>query len=92
MKILTYLMWKNFELINTIKDQNSEIHWVDWYPKGPVFAFGTAEGTILVYMASIIKINFNFYSHNDPYKCGIFFYKGKKLINGGEDASVKICK
>ena len=41
---------KNFELINTIKDQDSEIHWVDWHPKGPVFAFGTAEGTIWVYI------------------------------------------
>ena len=81
---------KNFELVNTIKDQDSEIHWVDWHPKGPVFAFGTAEGAIWVYMASNIKTNFNFYSHNEPCTCGMFLDEGKKLISGGEDASVKI--
>ena len=43
-------------------------------------------------MASIIKTNFNFYSHNDPCTCGMFLDEGKKLISGGEDASVKICK
>ena len=45
-----------------------------------------------IYMASIIKTNFNFYSHNDPCTCGMFLDEGKKLISGGEDASVKICK
>jgi ribosome assembly protein SQT1 len=81
---------KNFELINTIKDQDTEINWVEWHPKGPAFAFGTAEGAIWVYMATNIKNNFNFYSHNEACTCGMFLDDGKKLISGGEDATVKI--
>ena len=60
-----FLVDKNFELINTIKDQESEINWVEWHPKGPVFALGTAEGSIWVYLASNIKNNFNFFSHTE---------------------------
>ena len=79
---------KNFELINTIKDQDSEINWVEWHPKGPVFAFGTAEGSIWVYMANNTKTNFNFFNHTESCTCGQFFNEGKKLISGGEDAAV----
>jgi ribosome assembly protein SQT1 len=81
---------KNFELMNTIKDQDTEINWVEWHPRGPAFAFGTAEGAIWVYMATNIKNNFNFYSHNEACTCGMFLDDGKKLISGGEDATVKI--
>ena len=81
---------KNFELINTIKDQDSEINWVEWHPKGPAFAFGTAEGSIWVYMANNTKNNFNFFNHTESCTCGQFFNEGKKLISGGEDAAVKI--
>ena len=41
-------------------------------------------------MASNIKNNFNFYSHNESYTCGMFIEEGKKLISGGEDAAFKI--
>ena len=81
---------KNFELLNTIKDQDGEINWIEWHPKGPAFSFGTSEGAIWVYMASNIKNNFNFYSHNESCTCGMFLEEGKKLISGGEDAAVKI--
>ena len=81
---------KNFELIETIKDQDSEINWVEWHPKGPVFAFGTAEGAIWVYMANKTSNNFNFYSHNNSCTCGMFLDEGRRLISGGEDASAKI--
>ena len=81
---------KNFELLNTIKDQDAEINWIEWHPKGPAFSFGTSEGAIWVYMASNIKNNFNFYSHNESCTCGMFLEEGKKLISGGEDAAVKI--
>jgi len=81
---------KNFELLNTIKDQDGEINWIEWHPKGPAFSFGTSEGAIWVYMASNIKNNFNFYSHNKSCTCGMFLEEGKKLISGGEDAAVKI--
>ena len=80
----------NFELINTIKDQDTEINWIDWHPKGPAFSFGTSEGAIWVYMATNIKNNFNFYSHTESCTCGMFLEDGKKLISGGEDAAVKI--
>ena len=85
-----FLVSKNFELIDNIKDQEAEINWVEWHPKGPAFAFGTAEGSIWVYMANNIKNNFNFFSHNEACTCGQFFNDGKKLISGGEDAAVKI--
>ena len=85
-----FLVSKNFELINTINDQDSEINWVEWHPKGPAFAFGTAEGSIWVYRASNISDNFNFFSHTESCTCGQFFNEGKKLISGGEDAAVKI--
>ena len=81
---------KNFEKINTIKDQDTEINWIEWHPKGPAFSFGTSEGAIWVYMASNIKNNFNFYSHNESCTCGMFLEEGKKLISGSEDMSVKI--
>jgi ribosome assembly protein SQT1 len=80
----------NFELINTIKDQDTEINWIEWHPKGPAFSFGTSEGAIWVYMATNIKNNFNFYSHAESCTCGMFLEDGKKLISGGEDAAVKI--
>ena len=80
----------NFELINTIKDQDTEINWIEWHPKGPAFSFGTSEGAIWVYMATNIKNNFNFYSHTESCTCGMFLEDGKKLISGGEDAAVKI--
>ena len=81
---------KNFELINTIKDQDTEINWIEWHPKGPAFSFGTSEGAVWVYMATNIKNNFNFYSHTSSCTCGMFLEEGKKLISGGEDAAVKI--
>ena len=81
---------KNFELISTIKDQDTEINWIDWHPKGPAFSFGTSEGAVWVYMATNIKKNFNFYSHTESCTCGMFLEEGKKLISGGEDASVRI--
>ena len=85
-----FLISKNFELINTIKDQDAEINWIEWHPKGPVFAFGTAEGSIWVYMANKIENNFNFFYHTESCTCGLFINEGKKLISGGEDAAVKI--
>ena len=81
---------KNFELIDTITDQDSEINWIEWHPKGPVFAFGTAEGAVWVYMATNKNNNFNFYNHTESCTCGAFIDDGKKLISGGEDAAVKI--
>ena len=81
---------KNFELMNTVKEQDAEITWVDWHPKGPAFSFGTSEGAVWVYLATNIKNNFNFYSHNSSCTCGTFIEEGKKIISGGEDASVKI--
>ena len=81
---------KNFEKVETIKDQDTEINWVEWHPKGPAFSFGTSEGAIWVYMATNTKNNFNFYSHNESCTCGMFLEEGKKLISGSEDMSVKI--
>jgi len=81
---------KNFELINTIKDQEAEINWIEWHPKGPVFAFGTSEGSVWVYMATNIKTNFSFFNHTESCTCGQFFNDGKKLISGGEDFAIKI--
>jgi len=85
-----FLVSKNFELINTIKEQEAEINWIEWHPKGPVFAFGTAEGSIWVYMANNTKTNFSFFNHTASCTCGQFFMDGKKLLSGGEDAAVKI--
>ena len=80
----------NFELLNTIKDQDTEINWIEWHPKGPAFAFGSAEGAVWVYSATKIESNFNFYQHTESCTCGQFFNEGKKLISGGEDFAVKI--
>ena len=85
-----FLVSKNFSLVNTIKDQDAEINWIDWHPKAPCFAFGTADGSVWVYMANNINNTFNFFLHNDSCTCGQFFMEGKKLISGGEDAAVKI--
>ena len=41
-----FLVSKNFSLVNTIKDQDAEINWIDWHPKAPCFAFGTADGSV----------------------------------------------
>jgi WD40 repeat protein len=56
-----FLVSKNFSLVNTIKDQDAEINWIDWHPKAPCFAFGTADGSVWVYMANNINNTFNFF-------------------------------
>ena len=85
-----FLVEKNFELINTIKDQEAEINWLEWHPKGPAFAFGTAEGSVWVYVIGKSIKNFNFFNHIESCTCGQFYNEGKKLISGGEDAAIKI--
>jgi WD40 repeat protein len=85
-----FLVEKNFELIHTIKDQEAEINWLEWHPKGPAFAFGTAEGSVWVYVIGKSIQNFNFFNHIESCTCGQFYMEGKKLISGGEDAAIKI--
>lgn len=81
----------NFELIQTIEDQDQEITFVEWHPKGPAFCFGSAEGAAWVY---IIKgetnENFNFYGHNGEVTAGGFIQDGKGMITVGEDQSARI--
>ena len=45
----------NFKLLNTINDQDSEINWIEWHPKGNAFAFGRF---ILLVILKIILIFF----------------------------------
>ena len=85
-----FLVEKNFELIHTIKDQEAEINWLEWHPKGPAFAFGTAEGSVWVYVIGKSIQNFSFFNHIESCTCGQFYMEGKKLISGGEDAAIKI--
>ena len=80
----------NFNLLNTINDQDSEINWIEWHPKGNAFCFGTSEGSIWVYLANNINNNFNFFSHTDSCTCGSFCNLGKNIISGSEDLSIKI--
>ena len=81
---------KNFSLVAKITDQVEEINWIEWHPKGPCFAFGTADGSVWVYMANNIKNNFYFYSHTKASTCGSFVEEGKKLISGGEDGTLRV--
>ena len=82
----------NFSILQTINDQDSEINWVEWHPKGPAFSFGTAEGAIWVYVlpSSSKNENFNFYSHNSPTTAGSFIKEGKGLVSVGEDCAAKV--
>ena len=81
----------NFELLQTIDDQDQEITFIEWHPKGPAFCFGSAEGAAWVY---IIKgqtnENFNFYLHNGEVTAGGFINEGKEMITVGEDKTAKI--
>ena len=82
--------YDNFKLLNTINDQDSEINWIEWHPKGNAFSFGTSEGSVWIYLANNIKNNFNFFSHTESTTCGSFCNLGKNLISGSEDLSLKI--
>ena len=81
----------NFDLIQTIDDQDQEITFIEWHPKGPAFCFGSAEGAAWVY---IIKgetnENFNFYLHNGEVTAGGFIKEGKEMITVGEDQTARI--
>lgn len=80
----------DFKLLNTIKDQDAEINWVDWHPKGNAFSFGTSDGSVWVYMANKISNTFSFFSHTASTTCGYFSKDGKNLISGGEDCTLRV--
>lgn len=80
----------NYNLIQTIEDQDTEIQWIDIHPKGPCFSLGAADGSVWVYIINNKNDNFNFFSHIQSCTCGGFVNQGKNLVSASEDMSFKI--
>jgi len=81
---------EDFKQISTVNGSYSEINWLKWHPKGPVFAFGCNDGSCWVYHAQNIDKNFSFYGHTDSVGCGSFTHSGKYLISSSDDNTSKI--
>lgn len=55
-EITLFLPEENFKILSKIHDQANEINWVEWNPKGPMFAFGCSDGKIFVYLINSLNL------------------------------------
>eukprot|EP00340_Litonotus_pictus_P009078 CAMPEP_0170521216 /NCGR_PEP_ID=MMETSP0209-20121228/6528_1 /TAXON_ID=665100 ORGANISM="Litonotus pictus, Strain P1" /NCGR_SAMPLE_ID=MMETSP0209 /ASSEMBLY_ACC=CAM_ASM_000301 /LENGTH=479 /DNA_ID=CAMNT_0010807933 /DNA_START=44 /DNA_END=1483 /DNA_ORIENTATION=+ len=81
---------ENLEKLFNIEDNNEEIMWTDWHPKGNVFAFGTNGGGAFVYNAKNGDCLMSLFGHADSCSVGRFSPDGKLLLTGSNDKTVKI--
>lgn len=90
--IIIFDVEDNYKIISQINDQTSEINWLEWHPKGPVFAFGSSDGSVWLYKANAIEYNMSFFHHTESTTCGAFAKEGTLLISGSEDCSIRVYK
>jgi WD40 repeat protein len=87
---IIHIFSKNYILLHKINTNSEEIIWLEWNPKGPMFAIGKKDGSIFIYLA---KNPFNpivFYNHFESTTQGKFSDDGFNLISIGEDGNCNI--
>ena len=87
-EIILFSPSENFKIINKINDNEKEINWIEWNPKGPMFALGYIDGSVWIYLAKNPKNPINFFNHYESCTCGNFTNDGFNLVSCGEDGLI----
>jgi WD40 repeat protein len=87
-EIILFSPSENFKIINKINDNEKEINWIEWNPKGPMFALGYIDGSVWIYLAKNLKNPINFFNHYESCTCGNFTNDGFNLVSCGEDGLI----
>ena len=87
---IIHIFSKNYILLHKINTNSEEIIWLEWNPKGPMFAIGKKDGSIFIYLAKNPFDPIVFYNHFESTTQGKFSDDGFNLISIGEDGNCNI--
>ena len=87
---IIHIFSKNYILLHKINTNSIEIIWVEWNPKGAMFAIGKKDGSIFIYLAKNPINPIVFYNHFESTTQGKFSDDGLFLISVGEDGNCNI--
>lgn len=81
---------QNFTLISELKSpKQEEIFWVEWNPKGPMFAYGCKEGNSYIYIVDNTSDFVTVFGRREA-QCGKFSLDGRRLIVCYDDGCLRV--